>query len=260
MADTSNGSLLIFTADGALETTLGDAAGAGAEQFNMPSGIAQFPDGLIHVVDSRNQRMQRIDLQNIFRETWNLGLSGNQVPERGGMIRNIKNRIFKGEFLPARTLFDPVRDHAHICYVNSLEYPAPEAFIIRMDTSGQPVQTVQLLSPEGNPLNVQRMRRALNDNIAVVDPGAYMAGLWNPAENSFEPIGNSGVNIELERMLGMSQTVRTFRGIGMFLVFLGFAGVAASAFIVFKEYQARREKALAGRHPKPPQGNHNLSR
>ena len=226
------------------------SGGSGPQQFLQPGGIAQLPDGLIHVADTGNRRMQRIDKQNIFRETWDLAVRDNLIPERGGMVRAVKSIISEQTFSPARIMFDPVRDHVHICYVDDIDSPAPQSFILRMTTDGAPVESTLLTGPEGRPMNIQRLTPALNDKIAVVDPGAYTVGLWDPAADRFEAISNSGISMEMERMSGAAASVRTLRGVGGFLLFLGFAGVAAGLFLVGKEYKERREQAIAALRPR----------
>ena len=241
VADTLNHAVVVFTAGGEVEARLGGAAGSGAEQFNFPSGIAQLPDGLIHVVDSGNQRMQRIDLQFIFRDSWDLSLRAGSTPRRGGMIKSIKNAIFKSAFFPKRILFDPVRDHVHICYGPGITaFPTDESFIVRLDKNGQFVESVDLSAPGGGPLNPQRLRRALQDKIALVDPKAFIAGSWDPASNFFEPVFNPGVSMELERMKDAHGTVRAVRGVGAFLLILGVLGLAALGALAFKEYGGHR--------------------
>lgn len=48
-----------------------------AKGFNIPTGVATGPDGLIHVADSANHRIVMLDNQGDFVTDWDLPTSGN---------------------------------------------------------------------------------------------------------------------------------------------------------------------------------------
>lgn len=58
-----------FSPDGSLLESWGEP-GVGPGQFQVPHGIAISPDGILHVADRENSRIQRFSLQGEFIDEW----------------------------------------------------------------------------------------------------------------------------------------------------------------------------------------------
>lgn len=208
--------------------------GSGFADLRSPGGVAELPDGYLLVADSLNLRIQVLDREYKFVESWNFPykavIPGDNRTEKVAVNHPGHEISLGAKFFPDSLAVDAKRGIVYVSMLNpSGKRPG---LIATLDFNGEMIALSEISTRSGQRVNPRSITVTPDGLLTIVDTDAFIAGEWDPESGFFVEAHYQEIAELVAGMKRSSVINSALRYCGSAFTLLGIAGLAGLMSLV----------------------------
>nr|HPI76205.1 zinc-ribbon domain-containing protein [bacterium] len=214
--------------------------GSGFADLRSPGGVAELPDGYLIVADTLNLRIQVLDREYKFVETWNFPynavIPGDKRTEKVAVNHPGHEISLGAKYFPDSLAVDAKRGLVYVSMLSA--FGKRPGIITTMDFNGNTISSSEITTRSGQRVNPRSITATPDGLLTIVDPDAYIAGEWDPESGFFVDVHYQEISDLVAGMKRSSAINTVLRYCGSAFTMLGIAGLAGLMSLVGSKQRA----------------------